>query len=358
MPSWIRAKLTSEDRNALRALTACGKLNPHAFGGVMKSPGCAIFLGMAVAVCCGAPASSATIKSLPGKHGVIIQISGQITDGDADAFISEVKRANAAGKVVENVQLNSSGGKLLEGVKLAGAIREGKISTSVGQAAVCASACFLAFVAGDPKFAGDGARIGVHKASEKGGHETALSDAVNVSMARFAEGLGVPSAITGRMVKTPPKQIVWLNSQDLHAMGVRMTGEPVQSRQVAADGSSVEQISGGELASLTAITPQARASTSAPSWNDFIDKAAKLSAEQNDGNAALSRLCQPELNNCILGLAYLLKDGRQGLAVVIQNAHGKTMRREVCEFNNSNDIRSCIDWDSGAKHRDLKTTKG
>jgi hypothetical protein len=40
----------------------------------MKSPGCAIFLGIAVAVCCGAPAWSAPIRSLPGKHGVIIQI--------------------------------------------------------------------------------------------------------------------------------------------------------------------------------------------------------------------------------------------------------------------------------------------
>jgi hypothetical protein len=137
-------------------------------------------------------------------------------------------------------------------------------------------------------------------------------------------------------------------------MGVTM-GEPTQTRQVARDESSVEQISGGEVASLAALTPQARRS---PSWNEFIDKVAKLSAEQNDGNAALSRLCQPELKNCILGLAYLLKDGRQGLAVVIQDANGKTMRREVCEFNKSNDVRSCIEWDSGAKHRDLKTTKG
>ena len=198
----------------------------------------------------------------------------------------------------------------------------------------------------------------MHKASEKGGHETALSDAVNVSMARFAEGLGVPSAITGRMVKTPPKQIVWLNSQDLKSMGVRMAGEPVQTGQVVTEGSSVDQIVGREFTSLTAITPQAKASTSAPSWNDFIEKVAKLSAEQNDGNAALSRLCQPELKNCILGLAYLLKDGRQGLAVVIQDLHGKTMRREVCEFNSSNEVRSCVDWDSGTKHRDLRTTKG
>jgi hypothetical protein len=51
-------------------------------------------------------------------------------------------------------------------------------------------------------------------------------------------------------------------------------------------------------------------------------------------------------------------DGRQGLAVVIQDVNGKTMRREVCEFNNSNDIRNCVDWDSGAKHRDTKNTEG
>jgi hypothetical protein len=79
----------------------------------MKLPGCAVFLGIAVVVCCGAPASSAAMKSLPGKHGVIIQIFGQITAGDADAFISEVKRASAAGKLVENVQLNSTESKLV-----------------------------------------------------------------------------------------------------------------------------------------------------------------------------------------------------------------------------------------------------
>jgi hypothetical protein len=119
----------------------------------------------------------------------------------------------ASGKIVEYVQLNSAGGKLVEGVKLATAIREGKISTAVGQGAVCASACFLAFAAGDPKFAGDGARIGVHRASLKGGQETVLSEAVTTSMGSFAKELGVPSGIVGRMLKTSPKQILWLNSQ-------------------------------------------------------------------------------------------------------------------------------------------------
>ena len=67
----------------------------------MKSPSRVIFLGLAIAVWCVEQASSATIRSIPAKRGVIIEISGQITDGDADVF------------------------------KLATAIREGKISTAV-----------------------------------------------------------------------------------------------------------------------------------------------------------------------------------------------------------------------------------
>jgi membrane-bound ClpP family serine protease len=106
-------------------------------GGIMK-PGGAILLGMAFAVCLGAPASSATIKSLAGKNRrVVIQISGQIAPGDADIFIGVVRQANDAGKVVESVQLNSSGGILLEGARMAAAIKLGKMSTTVAQDGLC-----------------------------------------------------------------------------------------------------------------------------------------------------------------------------------------------------------------------------
>jgi hypothetical protein len=101
-------------------------------------PGAATLLGIAIAICLGAPALSATIKSLPGKdRRVVIQISGQIAAGDADVFVNAVKQANAAGKVVESVQLNSAGGSLLEGARLAAAIKVGKISTTVAQGAWC-----------------------------------------------------------------------------------------------------------------------------------------------------------------------------------------------------------------------------
>jgi len=74
-------------------------------------------------------------------------------------------------------------------VKLADAIRFGKVSTNVGKKAVCASACFLVFAAGSTKFASYGAQIGVHGASDIGGNETVQSNAATVSMAKVAKEL-------------------------------------------------------------------------------------------------------------------------------------------------------------------------
>jgi hypothetical protein len=321
-------------------------------------PGCAIGLAIALALHCGTPVASSEIKTLPGREGrVVIQILGRIELGDADLFITTVKRTNAAGKAIENVQLNSTGGRLVEGAKLAGAIKVGRFSTSVGPGAVCASACFLAFAAGEPKFAGDGALIGVHKASDQGGRETALSDTATLSMARFARELGVPSPIIGRMVSTPPRQIVWLDTQDLRSMGVKIVRNLDQARNVAAEKPPAQQLP-GESTSLASLNSQPKATTSNYSWNAFIDKAIAISAEQNQGSAAISRLCKPESRECIMTVAYLLEDGRRGLATVIQDATGNVTRREVCESNVSNDARECIDWDTGGKSHDMKNTKG
>src|SRR5207253_10942267 len=132
-------------------------------------------------------------------------------------------------KAVESVQLHSTGGRLVEGARLAAAIKLGKMSTTVAQGAVCASACFLAFAAGDPKCVGDGALIGVHKASDKDGRETAASGAATLLMARFAKEFGVPSAIIARMLSTPARQIAWLSPQELKSMNVSMAGRPMQT---------------------------------------------------------------------------------------------------------------------------------
>jgi hypothetical protein len=317
-------------------------------------------LGLIATVCVGAQASAATITSVPAKNGsIVIEIQGQIGAGDADVFNQIVRRASDSGKSIASVRLNSTGGKLDEGARLAFAIRFGKLATAVASDAVCASACFLAFAAGDPKYAGPGARIGVHKASGRGGLETKASVVATAAMAGFARELGVPASIISRMVKTPPTQIVWLEERDLHSMGVKTTGNIA-----SATGSGVRSDQASdrpklpEFETLATVTPSKEKTENHPLWNELIEKLIALSAQQNQGTAALERSCKPESRECAMAVAYLLKDGRQGLATIFQDANGNIKRREVCESNATNNVRDCLNWDTGSKYRDVKNTKG
>jgi hypothetical protein len=303
-----------------------------------------------------APASSAVLKSTLGKDGrVIIQLTGEITEGDTDSFTEAVKKANEAGRFVANVRLNSTGGNLVEGVKLADAIRVGKISTNVGQGAICASACFIVFAAGETKFASYGAQIGVHGASDSEGRETVQSGAATVSMARIVRELGVPTAIIGRMVVTPPSEIVWLSPQELQSMGTTMIGKPVQTSTNTPPvlQGTPQQTTPGEPIDLEASN---RASAP-PSWDTFVENAVKLSAEQNNGKPFSARVCQPETKTCNNAIIYFSK-GTEIMVKVTRDLREAIILREVCSFNKQGDIRLCFDWDSGRKHRDMQDSRG
>jgi Sel1 repeat len=155
-----------------------------------------------------------------------VKPNGEIADGDADALEALIKSLNDGGRLFSGVRLNSPGGSLLEAVKLAELIRRAKISTIVAIGSKCASACFVAFAAGTEKFVSYSGFVGVHGASDKLDHETVESGAATVSMARIVKELGVPASIIGKMVVTPPEELVWLTPDDLRSMGAVLTGRP------------------------------------------------------------------------------------------------------------------------------------
>jgi hypothetical protein len=174
-------------------------------------------------------AKAASITSTVSKDGkVIVSLVGEISDGDTDTLKSIIKSANDSGHIVSAIRLDSPGGNLLEGSNLATIVRFGKIAASVISGARCASACFIVFAAGNPKYANYNASVGVHGASDEAGRETVEAGAATVSMARIVKDLGVPAAIIGKMVVTPPDSIIWLTPDDLRSMGVTMTGRPAQ----------------------------------------------------------------------------------------------------------------------------------
>jgi hypothetical protein len=312
-----------------------------------------VSLGVTIVSWSVCQASAADLKPAALKDGrIVISISGEIAAGDSDGLKAAIKVANDAGKFVSSIRLNSPGGNLLEGAKLADAVRFAKMATNVGQGANCASACFLVFAAGETKFANYTARIGVHGASDENGAETVQSSAATVSMAKMAKDLGVPPAIVGRMVVTPPSEMVWLSPADLQSMGTTMVGKPSQV-PIASAGPGAPQTQPGEPMQLQ----QATKASAPQSWKDFTNSAFELSRQQNGGTPKLLRSCQPEERTCATGVMFKF-DGKDAVALTRENLDGKIIERELCTFNDFGDVRTCMDWDTKETHRDMKDTKG
>ena len=190
----------------------------------------ALVFGLALAL---APLATeaATLRSFsPSADKVVVFLQGEIGPGDGDRLIALIRAAREANRVVSSIRLNSPGGALREGVRVAAIVRSGQIATVVPNGAICASACFVIFAAGTERYVSGTASVGVHGASENG-QETAGSSAATIAMARIVKGLGVPPAVIGKMVVTPPSEVVWLTADDLRAMGVSVTGRPAQVTQ-------------------------------------------------------------------------------------------------------------------------------
>ena len=179
-----------------------------------------------------------------------ITASGEIQPGD-DEKLHALVAALPGNTVLTGILLNSPGGSLVEGVRMATTIRNTGLAT--GAVKMCASACFLMFAAGTVKFALDGARIGVHSASV-GGVETMGSQAVTTRMARKAADFGVPPAIIGKMVTTTAEDMAWLSQDDLRSMDVEL----VSARQASYEPGSPLRPGGVSSASAGASpAPQA-----------------------------------------------------------------------------------------------------
>jgi hypothetical protein len=185
------------------------------------------------ALLCSAEAATLT-STISKENKTVIALTGEIVEGDSNTLASIIRASNEAGREVSGLRLNSLGGNLGEGARLAQIVAYAKIAAVVANGSTCASACFIVFAAGTEKYASFGASVGVHGASDKSGRETTSSNAATVLMARLVKDYGVPSAIIGRMVVTPPEEIVWLSPSELRSMGATLTGKPSQSAPTAA----------------------------------------------------------------------------------------------------------------------------
>ena len=155
---------------------------------------------------------------------VIILARGPIVTGDWARFFAFVGDMPPTDRIV-GIALDSPGGNVFEAERLAEMIHKTDTSVLVNSGSTCASACFLLFAAAPRKFAFPDALIGVHSVSESG-KDTFSAMAYTTALARDAAGYGVPEAIVGKIVQTPPGRMAWLTPDDLAALQVTVIEEP------------------------------------------------------------------------------------------------------------------------------------
>jgi len=158
---------------------------------------------------------------------VIIAARGPIVRGDRErllAFLDKMSRTAPTGDRLIGIALDSPGGDVVEADDLAIALKKTNLSIIVPSGSQCSSACFLIFAAASRRVIASDALIGVHSASENG-DETARSLALTTAMAREAAEFGVPPAIIGKLVQTPPGRTTWLTLEDLTTMGVTVVDD-------------------------------------------------------------------------------------------------------------------------------------
>ena len=181
-------------------------------------------LGLLVtfALMAAAPARAMQFKLIDGPDDQTTLVArGMIVPGDFSqliGFLDTVPKVRRMALIV----VDSPGGVVHEAGKMAVTIHNMGMPVAVAHGGLCASACTLLFAAAPRRLVGEGARIGVHRASYFGTENRDSRDATNGMVVHF-ENYGVPQSIIDKIRATPPNGIAWLNDADLRAMGATLT---------------------------------------------------------------------------------------------------------------------------------------
>lgn len=166
------------------------------------------------------PAAALQFSVAPFADGqVILWVRGKVERGDTSRLHSALAYARRTDRVV-SIAFDSPGGNVAEGIALADEVKRIGLPLVIPGKRMCASICFLIFAAAPTRYVAHSARIGVHSAAERSGAESQASMAATTVMAREAARFGVPASILGKMVRTAPGQMAWLDDADLASMGV------------------------------------------------------------------------------------------------------------------------------------------
>lgn len=193
-------------------------------------------------------------KSIPGlnpKTPIVVhtlRLTGRIDVGDADrlrAMLTRLRasRVGATDQPLATIELSSSGGDLLEAIKVGYLLREFDVATLVRRGDICLSACAIAFLGGTSSHLPPqpvpsrtieiGGQVGFHNFSTDASsirRETrddtdagiarsfGLARAGASAILRYTADMGIEPGFVARMITLPPDTWLYVdtNEQFLH----------------------------------------------------------------------------------------------------------------------------------------------
>jgi hypothetical protein len=161
-----------------------------------------------------------------------LMATGFIAPGSADALAQEVEKR---GSYVKTVVLHSSGGSVLDALKMGRLIREKKLNTTVENGKYCASSCPLIFAGGVERVAGNKATIGVHQifsASDRpfdADRAMAHTQKISAQVQTYLHDMGVDLGVWTHAMDTPKEQLYYFKHDELsHLKLATQTGPAPQ----------------------------------------------------------------------------------------------------------------------------------
>lgn len=178
---------------------------------------------------------SATIERFSnGSSPAFFSIEGTIEEGDDKRFVDQVLGVDFA-----VIFLSSDGGNIGAAIRIGQAIRLKGFGTGVLDGTLCASACGLIWLAGQPRFMTERTQIGFHAAYDLTDGTPRERGAPNAVVGAYLGALGLSQRAILYVTAASPDQMQWLTIADASAFGIDVQqldipsgpmGGPIESR--------------------------------------------------------------------------------------------------------------------------------
>jgi hypothetical protein len=184
---------------------------------------CVLVVGFAFLISsstAGAAEFAVNVRPVPGIS--TINLTGEILKGDDIKFRDTLLHARVP-PLLAIVIMESKGGDLEAGLNIGREISARSYSTVVKAGEICASACALAWLAGDWRYMAPGAKIGFHAAYSEEGNILVEKGAANALVGAYLGNLKLSKEAIVYITQAPPREIRWLSVEEAMRVGINLS---------------------------------------------------------------------------------------------------------------------------------------